>query len=144
MFELRSDGTELSFMQLAFMDAFYEATEPSINDGNHRSFKGNVDIRLTCERGFHPAQAPKTDEVILETLISFEQRNGNGEKAMRLLTGIADEFGIAIGLEASPIICEKGVKPLKDLSELIEWYEKFEFELQRGNRDIMWREPQTL
>ena len=134
----------LSSAQQSFMEAFYQATTACPGDEQCRLFRENVKLIVQCERGVLLTDKIRSDEVILDKIVSCQLRQGHAAKAMEFLTDLADSFGLAIGLMADPIIDDEiNEKDAKDLGELMEWYEGFCFKLQRGQRDIMWREPQT-
>lgn len=133
----------LSEAQQGFMDEFLAATKPSGKFAEKREYMGSVEVTMQCHTGFHPKQPPKADEIILDYLLVHRQRDRQGTKTMNLLTSLADKYGLAIGLEADPMIGKNLEEPMSRYN-LMEWYKRFDFEAARRGRAIMWREPKAL
>lgn len=142
MFQVAVDITDplegLSEKQKGFLRQVFDCTRPGDNDLERRweAPYGIVMITLNARIGFHPAETPKADEIILEDFKAETMGKGDGKAALAMLFEAADANGIAIGLNASP-----HTECLMSEYALVEWYKGQGFEKYRGPNNPMWREP---
>lgn len=106
----------------AFMDAFERSVCPNgIVCPEEGSLLARVSVDLVTDIG--EIRELEADEVYLCSLRTRGPKQGHGTKAMAFLTGLADEFGVHMYLDAAPVKQEDAIS----LHKLKDFYQRFGF-----------------
>lgn len=100
----------------AFIRDVFDASHPHPFQNDYRTQRVLADIEAVVE------VLPEHGGIKIETLRALSRRKGEGTKAMRFLTDLADKHGVELYLYAKPFGDEK--MPLDDL---VRFYRRFGF-----------------
>lgn len=112
----------------AFMAAFEAATTP-VDGAASRIWDGKVIISINARRS--------DDEVHINQIEVIDRGKAYGHEAMRFLTALADEFGVAMGVEAIPAANNVMFRTVNKL------YDAGGFCPPQSSARMRWREPVT-
>jgi GNAT superfamily N-acetyltransferase len=107
----------------AFIRDVFDASHPLPFQNDYRTQRVLAHIEAVVE------VLPEHGGIKIETLRALSRRKGEGTKAMRFLTDLADKHGVELYLYAKPFGDEK--MPLDDL---VRFYRRFGFDESEENR----------
>jgi hypothetical protein len=127
--------------RVLFMQSFRNATSPLAKDNEEAGSRllitpsnGEVAVKFTSES--HGVKFKGKDQLILERIVTMTPGQGHGNEAMEILTAIADEHDVQIGMFMEPI-AHKAL----EMDALMVWAARHGFEEYHMPPGLYWREP---
>ena len=120
-------------------------------DRPHRTFeKGPLRIAMTpqktllVDRNAVQIGYGDSNEMVIEAIMVDQEKRGKGiaTKAMQELVANADEHGVTLYIEPTPLVNIREKNFGLDKQQLEDFYKKFGFEFLEGTEKVMVREPQ--